>query len=321
MKLLSKLAITSAILLSVPAHAGSLFFFGDSLSDTGNLFTATGGAFPVTTSATPYATGQFTDRFGNGVWTSQFANALGQASDANPSLRGGNNFSFAGARTYNGPGLPLGLSGQVFAPVTQGGYLASRGPSRAEDLFTIVIGGNDLRDLSEGAINFSTFLSGVNTIDQAVRGLHADGARHFLLGNMPDVSQTPSVPAASKAAALGAERAWNNELTRIITGLQSLSGIDIDVLDLFGLANRDAAFYASAGITNRTESCFAVAAPATPATACPTYFFSDDLHPTAAAHGIIARQALSAIPVPGSLALIFAGLLAAVGFARKTRRV
>jgi thermolabile hemolysin len=129
-----------------------------------------------------------------------------------------------------------------------------------------------------------------------------------LIANMPDVSKAPETKANSgEAAALEFEKLWNKALAAEILSLNKLQGIDIDVLDLFALAQRDAAFFAKAGIAELNAPCFASAKPET---ACPSSFFSDTLHPTAAAHRLIAIEALNAIPVPGSLALMLAGLSA-----------
>ena len=102
---LSKSVAIAALALSAQVSAGSLYFFGDSLSDTGNVSTATGGAFPGT--AQPYAPGQYTDKFGGGVWAAQFATLYGQPSASTPSLLGGRNYAWAGATTGVGnvPGL------------------------------------------------------------------------------------------------------------------------------------------------------------------------------------------------------------------------
>src|SRR3982751_1341428 len=77
-----------------------VFFFGDSLSDAGNLAvlvgadpgqTITGNAYIP---SRPYASGQFTDA---DVWAKTFAAGLGLASSGQPALLGGGNYAFGGA--------------------------------------------------------------------------------------------------------------------------------------------------------------------------------------------------------------------------------
>lgn len=68
----------------------AVFVFGDSISDTGNVFLATDEAIPV---SPPY----FEGRFSNGpVWVERFAEALGL--EARPILDGGTNFAVGAAR-------------------------------------------------------------------------------------------------------------------------------------------------------------------------------------------------------------------------------
>ncbi len=312
MTFLSKFAAIAAITLSAHANAGSIYFFGDSLSDTGNVSLATNGAFPDPN--LPYAPGQYTDKFGGGVWTAQFVSLLGQPSFMSaPSLAGGNNYAWAGATT--GPGNVPGLGGQVAAyldPVT-----GPAGASQASDLFAIVIGGNDLRaalvaaaqpGANATAIFGAAIANGMTIIDKAVKDLYNDQARHFLISNMPDVSKAPETKTNGAGAVAGAllfEQLWNQAFAQEILSLSQLGGIDVDVLDLFGLAQRSNAFYAQAGITELNTPCFATA---NPAATCASSFFSDTLHPSSAAHRLIALEARNAIPLPGSSALLRFGL-------------
>lgn len=85
----------------------NLVVFGDSLADSGNNYLATGGAktaVPLsgpTVPIYPYASG----RDSNGpVWTEYFANSLGLG--LAPSLLGGNNYAFGGARVAGASPVP-----------------------------------------------------------------------------------------------------------------------------------------------------------------------------------------------------------------------
>ena len=91
--------------LATAASAGpfdGLYIFGDSLSDSGNNALVI-GADPnqvITNNSyipsRPYASQQYTN--GN-VWAYSFAAAIGLGGYAAPSLAGGGNFAFGGART------------------------------------------------------------------------------------------------------------------------------------------------------------------------------------------------------------------------------
>jgi len=132
------------------APFSDLFFFGDSLSDAGNISKMTAGSIP----GSPYYQG----RFSNGpVWSELFAvlkgfPAAGQyagltlgANFLNLKIDGpGNNYSIGGARTATGGtadsfGIPRG-------GVTQVVYYLSEVNFRADPnaLYVLFAGGNDL---------------------------------------------------------------------------------------------------------------------------------------------------------------------------------
>ena len=96
---LAGLASLALLVMAKLAFAGTfstIILFGDSLSDTGNVFHAT-SAVPGT-AAIPISPPYFRGRFANGpMWIEELANALGL--QIAPSLDGGTNFAFGGALT------------------------------------------------------------------------------------------------------------------------------------------------------------------------------------------------------------------------------
>lgn len=121
-----------------------LVVFGDSLADSGNNALALGSSRTLVPVAMrdfipdfPYASG----RYSNGpVWTEQLASRLGLA--AAPSLAGGSNFAFGGARTGPvGSSFPFSLVDQVTMFLSATGGVAPSG-----NLYVVVGGGNDARD-------------------------------------------------------------------------------------------------------------------------------------------------------------------------------
>ena len=100
--------------------------FGDSLSDTGNIFTSTGGAYP----AAPY----FDGNFSNGdIWIENLASSLGVAAPT-ASLVGGTNYAWGGARTTEAGG-----AGQPSAQTQVAQYFAATaGITDPNALYTIV---------------------------------------------------------------------------------------------------------------------------------------------------------------------------------------
>ena len=320
MKTIQKLFAVAALSTALNANATGIFFFGDSLSDTGNTqLLLQGLGVPnsaIPTTQAPYANGQYTDAFGGGVWSQQFAARLGTT--AAPSLAGGTNFSFAGARSYTVTGGVPGLGDQV------GFYLTSPlsgARSNAADLFVIMIGGNDIQAALESGNAPAGLATGLANIRSAVGSLYADGARRFLIANMPRADLTPRVQSFGPgvvAGFKGFEDAWNANFNALIGGLSvGLVGSDIDVLDLASLGSLTTAQFAAFGITNTRDACFDVAAGAQ-MRVCRESQYSDSFHPTSRAHTIISDLAFNAIPLPGTAALLGLGFL---GFAALRRKV
>ena len=98
---------------------------------------------------------------------------------------------------------------------------------------------------------------------------------------------------------------WSDEL-RFWAGL----GLNMFMLDMAGIP--------TSGFTNTTMPCGAF--PGSLGASCATSLFSDALHPTSAAHGLIAAAAVTAVtavPEPQTVALMLAGLLLVGGLARR----
>src|SRR5882672_2786321 len=139
--------IASLVLLwPLPATAvpfDAIYVLGDSLSDQGNILAATTALGTPIPDPLHYASG----RFSNGpVYTDLLAQQLGLPLE--PSLFGGNNFAFGGARTtYNiaenflPPGLfPWSLNAETAA-------FAGRGIHDPNGLYIVFSGSNDIGDI------------------------------------------------------------------------------------------------------------------------------------------------------------------------------
>jgi outer membrane lipase/esterase len=304
------LALGAATLASVPAVAGpytSMFVFGDSLSDTGNLAIATGGTQPP--AGQPYFNGRFSD---GPVWVETLAAGLGLSANVLPSLVGGNNYAFAGARTGTGSNPP-GVLAQV------GGLWGPTNPvADPNALYVVVGGGNDLRDGrgagSTPATRQAAALAAATNLFNSVALIASRGARNILIANVPDLGTTP------EAALLGLVANSSDISQRfnlLVAGLEGqlealFAGLDVDFLDMNGLGaaiRQDALSNGGAvyGITNVTSPCagFTFSNGA----ACNVSLFSDALHPSARAHALLGQLALGTVlPVPGSVWLAVLGL-------------
>ena len=120
------------------AGYSSLFVFGDSLSDSGNNAIVLKQVTPVPISGNsfiptyPYASGHYTN---DQVWAQIVASSLGLS--ANPSLAGGTDYAYGGARTGTTPagGFPPSLEVQV------GSFLSQYGPTIPGNALYVVEGG------------------------------------------------------------------------------------------------------------------------------------------------------------------------------------
>jgi thermolabile hemolysin len=105
--------------------------FGDSLSDTGNLFAASGGA----AAPAPYYKGHFS----NGpIWLESLAGKLGVANPT-PSIAGGANYAWASAESGTGVSASYGVPNLL----TQVNGFTLKNKLTSKDLVTIWAGGND----------------------------------------------------------------------------------------------------------------------------------------------------------------------------------
>lgn len=294
--LLVALALGSA----APVQAFSnVYFFGDSLSDTGNIRVATGGAQPPA----PYYLGRFSD---GPVWVEHLAAGLGHAQADTASLLGGNNHAWGGARTAGGS-IP-----SLLAQVT--GFTGALPALDPYALYVVVAGGNDMRDArsaNPAHIGAAAAAAAAN-LKSALGLLAAKGAQHVLVSNLPDLGRTP------EAVALGlvgvstqATDAFNALLPSVLSHGQGL-GLSMSFLDMAGLA---AAVFDDA--TNQGGATYGILNVFTPCgsftgsigISCAVSGFSDALHPSARMHQLIGMAALAAVPEPHGLLLIGAGLL------------
>jgi phospholipase/lecithinase/hemolysin len=293
------------------AYSG-LVIFGDSLSDAGNV-AALVGSDPgqvITGNAyipsRPYASGQFTN--GN-VWARSFAGALGLPGGGVASLAGGSDFAFGGALTATDG---AGLTPSVLAQANQFlGAVGGVAPGGA--LYVVEGGGNDARDLlsaaaasaNPAAVIGAGAVAFAQSAGQIVDLLQAAGAKNILLWDVPNLALAPAVLAQGAGASFLGGQVSLAMNAALAARMASETGLTI--FDIYGLQNRIVANPASFGLSNVTDACGAVAS-------CDAahYLFWDGIHPTAAAHSLIAQDVLAtvtAVPEPATAGLLVAGLV------------
>ena len=284
----------------------ALFAFGDSLSDAGNAFIATGGTIPPY----PYVDGHFS----NGpTWVEDLSVDLGLGT-LKPSLAGGTDFAIGGATTAD-----LGTEVAAFQA-----YAAAAGSTPATlngALFTLDIGANDILDaLSDPSTAAGVVEAAANTAAAEVATLNADGARTFLLYEVPQLGLTPEVEALGSTAQALADtlaQLFNSTLLSALapleTGADSLKVFTLDSYDLLGNAIADPQRY---GFSNVTQPCIDTPSCVTASPSLQdTYLFWDGLHPTEGGHMLVAELAYAAAaPEPSTWAMMLIGF-AGLGFA------
>ncbi len=274
--------------LPKPTHASTpqferIYVFGDSLSDTGNVFKATEGVIPP---SPPYRQG----RFSNGpVWVEYLASELGSKPQTI-------NFAFGGATT--GVAKTSNLDGTLQIPglLSQVRDFTAAHPNASPSaLYIVWAGANDyLGDTTSPAVP-------LDNLSKAVRTLAAAGAHNILVVNLPDLGQLPATRNRSSASTLTRlTQAHNSGLFKILDRLsQSLAPeINLTLLDVNALFNQAIAEPGRLGFTNATAPCL------DSSVVCGTpdkFLFWDSLHPTTAAHRALGILALGAL-TPASIA-------------------
>ncbi len=265
-----------------------LVVFGDSLSDQGNFYLATGGALPP---SPLYSSG----RFSNGpLWIERLASALDEPT-ALPSLIGGTNYAFNGARAVGAS--PYGTPDLVAQVDTY--LLANGGEANPDDVFVLWAGANDIFfGAASGEVNFVPHA--VQAISGAIRDLHDAGARNIVVLDLPLLGQTPffNTDAGTSSAFNSLTTAFNSllsaELQSLRCELRRIRLADIKVSRLFQAVTRTPRLF---GLRNVVDSStlfdpvsglgYSLAPNVDPN----HYLFWDSIHPTTQGHKIIAAYA------------------------------
>jgi phospholipase/lecithinase/hemolysin len=328
-----RLIVAFLALLSLGFHLKSwadvadferIFFFGDSLSDAGNIFAITGETaqppYDLIPSR-PYDIDGY--QFSNGkTWAQWFARHLelkrsGKAALFAPGTNG--NYAFGGARARSNAGAAPSSEAQL------GMFLQDyRGRIDPDALYVIQFGGNDIRDAIEkffqvigsnpndpNIFNEASQQAGL-IIQAAVTAnielivkLHNNGkgAKHLLVVNAPNLALTPAIQGLGSQAAFIASMisaSYNDGLAAGVSAVTSLPGISIRHLDLFSLINSIVEDPQSFGINNAQSPCLIFTPTADGSLKAYSYcskpnkyLFWDGIHPTAKIHKIVSEIAES----------------------------
>jgi outer membrane lipase/esterase len=284
----------------VPNGYTQIFAFGDSMSDTGNLFKMTE---EMTQSGMPAAP-SYKGRFSNGVVALEVM--------ANQLRLPMTNYSFSGAQTGHGNLLPFWSwqKGTLFQIEEFHRTLAKQGIGRndPEALYFVWAGPNDF---FEGLNMYSSYTAknAANNLLKGIRMLYGRGSRHFLVPLMPDFSLTPQSAEFNRQdksytpATLRRAEEFKAEMLKMLANARrEMPDIDLRTFDSMTFLRTEMANARARGV-NVTEACYngKLVGREVIKTVCDdpdNYLFWDKNHPTDAASRVLGLEFTKAATAP-----------------------
>lgn len=288
---------TTAAQASEPAPFDNVVVFGDSLSDNGNISSLTPGGDRMRFTTNP------------GLVSSELV-AERYGFTLEPSTSGGTDFAWGGAQSAKDLGVIVSARTQVDQYIAANG-----GHADSHALYTMWIGANDILNLDFTKDLNAQMVDAANAEISTLKTLQQAGARYIVVYNLPDVSKTPEVNGTGLATFAGQLGSLYN--STLNDGLATL-GTGILPVNTYALLNQVIADPARYGFSNATDRACTTASSinctsntlVTP-DAATTYLFADGVHPTSAAHAMLAQVVLSELAAPRQISLLGEAPLAA----------
>ncbi|MBM7069700.1 SGNH/GDSL hydrolase family protein [Actibacterium sp. 188UL27-1] len=216
---------------------------------------------------------------------------------ADPARTGGANYAVLGATAANDSNR-IDFQDQLTA-------FRAAPPDLGDDPLVVVwLGGNDL--LKAGDI--AAVSGAVDAIKTGIGQLASEfGLNRFAIAGLPDLGLIPRFSTSPKGpGATAASDAFNAALNSYAQS--GGPGLDLSYVDIQGLFDGIQTDPGTFGFSDVTGTCDRGAMP------CDGVLFWDDIHPTAAAHALVADSILAAVspapatvPLPASLWLMLGG--------------
>ncbi|WP_375419808.1 SGNH/GDSL hydrolase family protein [uncultured Sphingomonas sp.] len=292
------------------AQFTSITVFGDSLVDAGNLYLSNGGTRPDPN------LGYFQNRFTNGFDYPDLLSIDLFGVPTTPSLQGGGNFAYGGARVVDTGDVIPDLQAQLGAFQQSGRGIDPNG------IYILNFGGNDVFGAkgffgAEGAIGtyptISSYLQAAAELYvSGVQTLNDLGARNILFTDFPLAGD----PLTTEA---------NGYLNTALAGLTLDADTDLLFYSLSDFNRRVLTNPAPFGLPQQRTDTTCIAAGAQ-TSGCVGIFSFDGIHPTAPIQAAGYREmnqrfgltAVQAVPEPSSWALMLVGF-GLSGFALRRR--
>ena len=318
-----------------------IYVFGDSLSDRGNL----AEVYYHQNLPNPPS---YHDSFTNGnVAVQTFASRVGLSVDPSLWVTGfqdpfqlfgagytpGTNYAVAGAtaaaQAVGGP-PSINLPQQIGAlEALTGGNLDPNA------LYTVLIGGNDVRNAAEQGTGAVAIAAGVQAELQGIQTLLSSGAKSLLVVNVPNIGVIPEFTSLGLSA-IGTQytQDYDAQLNSGIAGLSTPSGASIRQFDLYSYATSLSSQLANQGFdikdpcyVNTPMSAVTTIACGANAENINNFYYWDAIHPTAAVDNIVGNAladfefgTAAAVPEPTTWAMLLVGF-GSMGFAMRRRKV
>ena len=247
----------------------------------------------------------------------------------------GTNYAVGGATSA---ASAIGGSMNINLPQQVGAYSAFVSDHADRNaLYVVMIGGNDVRNAALTGTGAPAITEGVDTELMEISTLADEGAKHFLVVNVPNVGIIPEFAQENPTLAASATTFSQLYDTDLAGGLHTLEpmlapGTTLTDFDLFDFNANILADAAAHGFTNTTDPCYAFTGlPTSTAsnTGCSPdpqiidhFVYWNDIHPTAPVQALWADGFEAAVPEPSTWAMLLIGFsgLAFAGYRRARER-